>query len=116
MTIQISFKMNIYIYMKIQLAQNFYFRIDENATKNQIIQDFNTSFDNIKRNNQELNLYEGEWVKVKINDYILHFVKPAETLDKICLDYNISQEKIISDNKLSSRKLYIGQQLKIYKS
>ena len=60
-------------------------------------------------------MYEGELVEISINDYISHFVKPAETIEDISKNYNIEIEKIKQDNCLKENKLYIGQRIKIYK-
>ena len=59
-------------------------------------------------------MYKGEWVKIKVNDFILHFVKPAETINDIATLHNVSVEKIKQDNNLESDKLFIGKKLKIY--
>ena len=100
--------------MKIELDDEFFYRIDgENI--NELYSKFNTSKDNVLRNNESLNLYSGEWVKIKKNDYLTHIVKPAENLTKICEIYNIEKQKIIEANNLTSEHLFIGQMLKIKK-
>jgi len=95
--------------MKIEMCDEFFYRIKD---KN-LYQSFNTCKDNVLRNNQNINFYSGEWVKIKINDYITHRVKPAETISEIAKNYSISEDEIIEFNKLKSKKLFIGQMLKI---
>jgi len=99
--------------MKLHVDKEFYYRV--NSTKQDLFSNYNTCKENVKRNNENIDLYEGEWIKIKQNDYITHIVKPIETLENVAKTYNISPEKIIKDNDLKIHKLYIGQVLKIYK-
>ncbi len=99
--------------MNIELCDEFYYYISNKDLR--IEQLFNSCGDNILRNNNKLNVYEGEWVKIKVNKYISHFVKPAESLDDISKQYSIDKEKIKKDNNLETNRLYVGQMLKIYK-
>lgn len=99
--------------MKVSLNKEFYYRVTQQDDFYSICKYFNTSKENIERNNHTIPLYAGEWVKIKVNDYISHIVKPAETLQQISLQYNISIQSIIDYNNLLSDKLYIGQILKI---
>ena len=101
--------------MEITIADEFYYRIGQNEDEKIICLKYNTNKSNIIRNNSKLKYYDGEWVKIKVNDYISHFVKPMETLDKIASIYNMDKEKLKADNLLSVDKLYIGQLIKIYK-
>lgn len=95
------------------MCNEFYFRIpNENFDIYSVL---NTSKENVLRNNSKIKFYAGEYVKVKINDYISHVVKPAETLTLISNQYNVDVNKIIKDNMLNNNKLFIGQILKIYK-
>jgi len=97
--------------MEIRLCEQFDYRIKD---KNKDIYSmFNTSVENVLRNNKDLSLYEGEWVKIKVNDYVTHIVKPAETIDIIAKNYGTKTEQIIEENQLMSDKLFIGQILKI---
>ncbi len=100
--------------MKIELDDEFFYRID-NEKSNDLYYKFNTNSDNVLRNNQTINLYPGEWVKIKKNDYITHIVKPTENIIRICELYNIDKQKLIEDNNLTSEHLFIGQMLKIKK-
>ncbi len=102
--------------MNIVLAKEFLYRIKQNETINVLCTKFNTNKNNIVRNNENIPLYVGEWVKIKVNDYLSHFVKPMETLSKIASKYNLSVEKLKTDNNLQENKLYIGQLIKIYKN
>lgn len=101
--------------MKIVLAKEFLYRVKENDNILDLCMKFNTSKSNIIRNNNKIDLYTGEWIKIKVNDYLSHFVKPMETVSKIAKQYNISIEKLKADNNLKENRLYIGQLIKIYK-
>lgn len=99
--------------MKVKMCTNFSYRITNKDMD--IINLLNTSKNNILRNNYDIDFYNGEWIKVKVNDYLTHIVKPTETLNNIAKKFNLSIEKIKLDNMLDGDKLYIGQILKIYK-
>ena len=101
--------------MKIVLAKEFLYRVKENDNILDLCMKFNTSKSNIIRNNNKIDLYTGGWIKIKVNDYLSHFVKPMETVSKIAKQYNISIEKLKADNNLKENRLYIGQLIKIYK-
>ncbi len=101
--------------MNIDLDYQFFYKINLKDNYKSLTQKFNAEKSNILRNNDKLNLYAGEWVKLKQNDYIMHYVKPAETLNKIAEKYNMDKNKILLDNNLLSERLFIGQMLKIYK-
>ena len=96
--------------MEFKMCESFYYRV-----KNEdVFSVFNTSKENVLRNNPSLKLYSGELVKIKLNNYVVHHVKPMQTLAQIAKIYNINCEKLIEDNKLTSKKLFIGQQIKIF--
>ena len=99
--------------MKIKMCDEFYFRIED--VNNEIYRNFNTSYENVYRSDNNLKMYKGEWIKIKVNDFIYHHVKPAETLKDIADVYNVSIEKIKQNNNLENDKLFIGQKLKLYK-
>ena len=101
--------------MKIVLAKEFLYRVKENDNILDLCMKFNTGKSNIIRNNNKIDLYTGEWIKIKVNDYLSHFVKPMETVSKIAKQYNLSIEKLKADNNLKENRLYIGQLIKIYK-
>ena len=100
--------------MKIELEKEFFYRINVEKS-NDLYQKFNTGKNNVLRNNDNLDFYNGEWVKIKTNDYITHIVKPAETINSICETYNLEKQKLIDDNNLKSEHLFIGQMLKVIK-
>lgn len=101
--------------MCIELVKSFYYRILQNDTISSICKKFNTDKDCIIRNNPKAEIYAGEYVLIKVSDYVLHVVKPAETLKRISEKYKITEQNIIELNKLTSNKLYIGQTLKVPK-
>ena len=70
-----------------KLKSEFYYQV-KNETMQELCNKFNTEKENILRNNNDIELYNGEWVKIKVNEYITHIVKPAENLDTICRKYN----------------------------
>lgn len=97
------------------MSKEFYYRIRANDTMRNLQTRFNAEQTNILRNNPNIPLYAGEWVKIKVNDYIIHHVKPMETLKDIANFYKVDIDTIKEYNYLSVDKLYIGQTLKIYK-
>ena len=98
-----------------KISREFYYRIRPIDNIHDLEIRFNTDKNNITRNNPNIPLYTGEWVKIKVNDYITHYVKPMETLMDIAKHYNVDIQSIRENNNLSIDKLYIGQMLKIYK-
>ena len=75
-----------------------------------------TKFSNkskVVRNNPNIDLYEGEMIKIEINNNTNHIVKPMETLTKIANKYDKNIEDLIKLNNLKTTKLFIGQILKI---
>ncbi len=99
--------------MKIEMCDEFFYRVTD--LNLDLFKEFNTSKENILRNNNNIKLYNGEWVKIKENDFITHLVKPMQTLSDIAKDYCVEINKIKVDNNLLCDKLFIGQILKIYK-
>ena len=99
----------------IKLQKQFVYRVKEEDDICYICKIFNTCKENILRNNNNIPLYAGELIEIKVNDYISHIVKPAESLKTICEEYNICKDDVIITNNLKTEKLYIGQMLKIYK-
>lgn len=103
------------ICISMKISREFSYRVKEGDSISSIIAMFNTEKSNIIRNNPDLELYPGEWVKIKVNDYTIHIVKPMESLSQISQVYEISPDQIKRDNSLESDHLYIGQTIKIYK-
>ena len=99
--------------MKIKPCQEYYYRVSDKNFN--IFEELNTSLENIFRNNSKLEIYEGEWIKVRTNNFVIHHVKPMETIKDIAKNYNINAEKILKDNNLENEKLFIGQKLKVFK-
>ena len=99
--------------MEIELCDTFYYRIPNK--KFDVYKKFNSSKDNVFRNNQAIAFYAGEWVKIKQNNYISHLVKPTETLHEIAKKYSTTTAKIQEENNLKTDRLFIGQTIKIYK-
>lgn len=95
--------------MKIKMCNTFYYRVEDEC----FLKKFNTCSSNVLRNNN-INFYPGEMVKITLNDYKIHTVSPMETIRSICEKYGITEELLKIKNNLTSEKLFIGQQLKIY--
>lgn len=100
--------------MEIKQCKQFYYRVQKNDTMQNICEKLNTCKENIIRNNPTLDLYTGEWVIIKRNEFKTHYVKPMENLEIIAKTYKMTKEKILTDNNLQTEKLFIGQMLKIY--
>lgn len=97
--------------MKPILCDEFYYYVENNNLKIENV--FNTCKENIFRNNNNIPQYEGEWIKIKVNKFKTHFVKPAESLKDIAKKYSINEDKIMKDNNLNETKIFVGQMLKI---
>ena len=98
-----------------ETSKEFFYRVCSGDTINLLCRKFNTDKDNILRNNPNIDLYVGEMVKIKVLDYTTYIVKPTQTIEDISKEMNIEVEDIEKFNKLQSRKLYIGQVLKLPK-
>lgn len=96
--------------MKIEMCDQFYYRVQDEDIYNI----FNTSKENILRNNKNIKFYHGEWIKIKLNNFQTHIVKPMETIKLIAKQYNIDEQELQSWNNLKTEKLFIGQILKIH--
>ena len=101
--------------MSFELLQKFIYRVQVGDTLQSICEMFNTSKENILRNNSEISFYEGEIIEIKQNEFITHLVKPAETLKSIATNYLVDIEDLKEQNNLTSEKLFIGQVIRIYK-
>lgn len=97
--------------MKFELCDEFFYRVSDE--KLNLFAEFNTSKENLLRNNDKIRLYAGEWVKVKVNDYKTHCVKPMETLKQIANKYNVEMDYLKQKNDLKTDRVFIGQILKI---
>ncbi|MBQ7880330.1 MAG: LysM peptidoglycan-binding domain-containing protein [Clostridia bacterium] len=91
------------------LDEFVWYQVQKHDTLNSILSKFNATSNCLIRNNPNIDLYEGEMVKIVKQCTITHIVKPMETLDYIAQRYNTSVEKLISLNNLSSKRLFVGQ-------
>ncbi len=98
-----------------RISNEFYYRVRSSDKLEELYKFFNTNADNIIRNNPNIPIYAGEWIKIRQNDYLSYRVKPMDTIEMVANKYNVSVSSIIEKNDLKSSKLYIGQELKIYK-
>lgn len=105
--------LGIYINMNIELCDKFFYRVQQSDTLFSLCERFNTCIENIERNNKDIDLYPGEVVFIKMNEFKVHIVKPTETLKNIAEKYGKSEQDIVLANNLSDNKLFIGQRLKI---
>jgi len=92
-----------------------FYQVQKNDDMNAILTKFNIKLNNLVRNNTSIELYEGEIIKIERNKGIQHIVKPMETLSAIAEKYNVSVDDIVAENKLNSKRLFIGQILNITK-
>lgn len=82
-------------------------------TLDSVCQQYSVNKNNIIRNNPSIDLYDGEMIKIVNKTTSYHIVKPMETLSIIAKKYNIDEEKLIKINNLNSKRLFVGQSLKI---
>ena len=92
-------------------AQIVYVQVEKGDNLDIIAHKFNVDVHNITRNNPNIDLYEGEIVKINRNSRAYHIVKPMETLPTIASKYNTSIDELISVNNLVSKRLFVGQNL-----
>ena len=92
---------------------NILVQVHKGDTMQSIAQTYNTNICNILRNNQSIDLYEGEVIKIIRNHKKTHIVKPMETLNSIANRYNTTSDKLVKINNLQSTRLFIGQMLQI---
>ena len=94
-------------------ADYFFVQIKNNQTLQDILTIYNTTLNNVIRNNPNIELYEGEIIKILNKTFQTHIVKPMETITSICEKYNIDVDYLIKINNLTSKRLFIGQNLKV---
>ena len=51
--------------MNVEIGKSFFYRIQKGDDFNTLFEKFNVTKENILRNNDLINLYPGEWVKIK---------------------------------------------------
>lgn len=88
-------------------------QIKADETLQDIVTRHSTTINNIIRHNPNIDLYEGEMIKILNKANIYHVVKPMETLTLIAKKYKVNEEDLIRQNNLKSTRLFIGQNLKI---
>ncbi len=88
-----------------------FYRLIKDDDLNTIINKFNITASAIIRNNDNVDFYEGEVVKIVRNNGLTHVVKPMETLASISNVYGVEVSEIIKLNNLKSSRLFIGQKL-----
>lgn len=96
-------------------AEYIWHQLKKDDTLNNILDQFNVTQNSIIRNNPNVDLYEGEVIKILKNTHNLHIVKPMETLDSVAKKYNTNIDDLVRVNNLSSKRLFIGQTLIIPK-
>jgi len=89
-------------------------QIKQGDTLESIASMFDVQINSIVRNNYNVDLYEGEVVKVVRQTQTYHIVKPMETLSSIASKYIVNIDDIIKINNLTSKRLFIGQKLVIF--
>ena len=102
--------------MKLRNCNNgdyIWLQVQNNQTLQEIAMLYGVDKRNIIRNNPNIELYEGEVVKIVRKTANFHTVKPMETVNSICEKYNLKVEDLIRLNNLNSKRLFIGQSLKI---
>lgn len=102
--------------MQIILCNEFYYRVRRCDSIKSISQAFNTDEMNILRNNNDIDLYPGEMISIRQNDYYTYIVKPCDNLRDISKRFCVDMEKIKIDNSLINEKLFIGQKIKIFRN
>lgn len=98
------------------MKKEFFYRVQLGDNLAKICHKFNTSKQNILRNNNEIEMYAGELIRITQNDFEIHHVTPTETLEKIANAHGVSVQSLKEFNNLQTEKLFIGQTLKIKKS
>ena len=87
-------------------------QVKKGDTIQRIAQAYNVNTDSIIRNNPNIELYEGEIVKI-IRHNNTHIVKPMQTLDLIAKLHGVTTDKLVKINNLKSTRLFVGQILNL---
>lgn len=88
-----------------------YVQVQKDDSLDIIARKFDVDIRNIVRNNPSIDLYEGEIVKINRKSQVYHIVKPMENLLVIANKYNTSVEDIMVKNNLTTKRLFVGQNL-----
>ena len=99
--------------MEMKTKKVFYYRVQVGQNIKDICSMFEICKDSVLRNNNEIELYAGEWIRIMKNDYKIHIVKPTENIQTISKLYNTKIEDLIKYNNLVCDKLFIGQMIKV---
>ena len=90
-------------------------QVQKDDDLNSILNRYQISKNNIVRNNPNVDLYDGEMIKIVHTKHTQHIVKPMKTLLSIADKYNVDVDDLVSINNLNSKRLFIGQTLIVYK-
>lgn len=88
-----------------------YYQVKDGENLITIMQKFNLPAGSIIRNNQNIDFYEGEVVKLVYQTNQTHIVKPMENLANIAQKYDTTVDRLIELNDLRTTRLFIGQSL-----
>ena len=90
-------------------AQEILYNVTKLDDINLIQSNFSVTLHDIVRNNYNIDLYEGEVLKIIKKSTLRHVVKPMETLADISKKYNVEIDTLINLNNLTSKRLFVGQ-------
>lgn len=91
----------------------FWIRVEGSPSIEELCNTFSVEKHCIIRNNENVDLYDGEMIKIVKDVKNFHIVKPMETLNSISQKYNKSIEELIKQNNLKANRLFVGQRLRI---
>ena len=92
-----------------------YYQVQKGDNLNTITFKFNITSDLIIRNNCNIDLYDGEVIKIVRNAHTLHIVKPVDNIEKIAKLYNVEIDDLVKLNNLNSNRVFVGQVIQIPK-
>lgn len=98
--------------MEIKILKDQFYRIDLEKDKKELSKKFNSN--TVLRNNSNISIYKGEWIKFSVNNFKIHTVCPAESLADIAKKHKTTIERLKQDNCLETEQVFIGQQIKIF--
>ena len=94
-------------------SEIFLYQVQKDETLSTILHQYSATTNTLIRNNPNIELYEGEIIKVVLKKHMQHIVKPMETLSIIAEKYNVDIDMLIKRNNLTSKRLFVGQMLTI---
>lgn len=92
-------------------ANNMFVRVENGDNLTDILSRYQVKPSSIIRNNNTIDLYEGEIIKIICKRATEHIVKPAETLQSIAKLYNKNVDELVQINNLSSSRVFVGQRI-----